>query len=162
MRKWPFLHHHRVRQQVVGYSYSWVKTVVHSSKVSFTSDMTRLTWHAWDGISCSDSHNPPKWGSINFQSICWVVQNSEMSFRTIWVFRNFTSSLISLLAPIKLEPWSLHISLGFPLLAIKRLRAEMKQLEVKSETSSSLYRQRDEHAYVGFHNCRFSNIAGPA
>ena len=116
----------------------WVKTAQHSSKVSFTSDMTSLRWYFI--LLTADFHTHLKWGAfsgMNFHSMCWVVQKSEMSFCAIWVFRNFTSPLRSLFAPTKLEPWSLQSSLGFPCLAIKCLSAEMKQSEVKSETSST-------------------------
>ena len=52
-----------------------------------------------------------------------------------WVFcnsKNWTSSLSSRAAPTKLEPWSLHIKLGLPRQAMKRLNKAIKASVLRS------------------------------
>ena len=50
--------------------------------------------------------------------------------------RKAFNSTSSRAAPTKLVPWSLHITDGFPLLAINRRRVAMNEAVVKSETNS--------------------------
>ena len=116
---------------------TWVRTVEYSSKVSFTLAVTRFRWYFM--LFTADSQSTPKRGAfsgMNFHSMCYIVQNSEMWSCTCWWFRNCSNSLRSFFAPTKLVPWSLQITLGFPRLAMNLLKAATKASDVKSETSS--------------------------
>ena len=85
------------------------------------------------------SHNPPKWGAllgIKCQSMPWLELKSHTTALIFWERRNSYSSFNEWLAPTKLVPWSLHIDVGLPLLAMNRLRQARNASVVRSETTS--------------------------
>ena len=111
-----------------------VNTVVYSSKVSFTADSMRLRWCFT--LFTQDSQRPPKCGErsgMNFHVIFCEVQNWETPPCVFWSSRKSNRCFKSFWAPTKLDPWSLHMSDGFPLRAMKRLKDAS---DVRSETNS--------------------------
>ena len=78
--------------------------------------------------------------------------------------------MISLAAPIKVEPLSLQIRLGFPLLAINLLRQAMNASVVRSDTTSRwtalTVKETKTQIYnftmVGFRVCPSLVSIGPA
>ena len=145
MRKWPGVsasipsssEGRETRGRLLRHASTWVSTVVNSSNVSFTLATIRFRWVF--KLFTAASQRPPKCGAcsgMNFHCMPWVEQNSEMVVCALWVSRNSTNSRISLAAPTKLVPWSFHIRLGLPRLAIKRLKQAIKASLVRSDTNS--------------------------
>ena len=87
----------------------------------------------------ADSHSPPKCGAhsgINLHSILLDVQNSEIAIWELLFLRNLNRSCSSRSAPMKLVPWSLHMSEGRPLRLMKHHKVAIKASVVRSDTSS--------------------------
>ena len=92
---------------------TWESTVESSSKFSFTGQSMQYKWIFM--LQTAASWSPPKWGAfsgINCRCTSWEMQISEMASWVFCWFRKSVSSLISRVAPIKLDPWSLMIRPG--------------------------------------------------
>ena len=123
----------------------------------------------------ADSHSPPKCGArsgMNLHSILLDVQNSEITIWELLFLRslNKSCSTSSRSAPMKLVPWSLHMSEGRPLRLMKRRKVAIKASVVRSDTSSrctaltvkDTNRQTYALTMIGFLTYPYLILNGPA
>ena len=136
-----------------------VSTVVISSKVNFVTPTT--FFRCFLKLFTAASHKPPKCGAclgVNFHLMLKVVQKSEGSFCESFCLKNDFNSPSSLAAPTKLVPWSIHITDGFPLLAINRRRVAMNEAVVKSDTYSKCTALVAKHTKTATYDFRMEGL----
>lgn len=121
----------------------WARTIFSSSrKVSVLAPTTLLRWCLVDTLQ--PPKNPPKfgeWGGMMCQFVPFVTIQAEMSEATpdlSWV----NNALNFLLAPTKVVPLSLHISLQWLRLDVQRLSSAMNACYVMSLFSNLLMDSR--------------------
>ena len=145
MRKWPEVSA-SIPSSASGTSVSglefkhasiYIRTVVSSSNVSLTSPTIFLKFFM---LLTAASHKPPKCGAcsgVNLHCTCMphVVQKSPICSSEF--LTNSTNSWISLAAPMKFMPWSLHMMDGFPRRAMKRQNVAINVVVVSSVTGST-------------------------